>query len=57
MSASVQKSRFTAIGIHKRPANLTKKDFDAKIDALVDSLVALPVVQNNFLILNLVRAV
>ncbi|KAJ7860045.1 hypothetical protein B0H13DRAFT_1901217 [Mycena leptocephala] len=54
MSASVQKSRFTAIGIHRQPAKVTKKDFDAKINALVDSLVALPVVQKNFLTLNLI---
>jgi hypothetical protein len=57
MSASVQKNRFTFIGIHKVPSNLSKKDFDAKMDALVNLLVALPVVQKNFLTLNLVRAV
>jgi hypothetical protein len=57
MSASIQKTRFTAIGIHKAPANLPKKDFDAKMDALVNSLVALPVAQQTFLSFDLVRVV
>ncbi|KAF7342416.1 hypothetical protein MVEN_01830600 [Mycena venus] len=49
MSASVQKHSFTVIGIHKAPENLSKQEFDAKVGALCDSLVALPVARKNFL--------
>ncbi|KAF7349908.1 hypothetical protein MVEN_01291500 [Mycena venus] len=54
MSSSVQKNRFTAFGIHRAPANLSKREFDAKVATFCDSLVALPVVQKNFLSLNMV---
>ncbi|KAJ7776320.1 hypothetical protein B0H16DRAFT_1506346 [Mycena metata] len=49
MSASAPKDTFTTIGIHRVPSHLSKKDFDSKIEAWVDDLVKLPVVQKNAL--------
>ncbi|KAJ7019729.1 hypothetical protein C8F04DRAFT_1146897 [Mycena alexandri] len=49
MSASTQQDRLAVIWIQKAPPHLSKKEFDAKVDALVDSLVALPVARKNFL--------
>ncbi|KAJ6550273.1 hypothetical protein B0H19DRAFT_1265115 [Mycena capillaripes] len=47
MSASVQKNRFTAIGFHKVPAHLSKTEFEAKVDGLMDSLSRLSATQKN----------
>ncbi|KAJ7676999.1 hypothetical protein DFH06DRAFT_1169507 [Mycena polygramma] len=52
MPASHQKDRFTVIGIRTAPPGLSKKDFKAKTNAVMNSLVALPVVQQNFLSFN-----
>ncbi|KAF8188479.1 hypothetical protein K438DRAFT_1833619 [Mycena galopus ATCC 62051] len=46
---SVSKTYCTAFGIHPVPANITKEDFQAKCEALVESFLALPVAQKNFL--------
>jgi hypothetical protein len=46
---SVRKDYCTAFGIHPIPANIPKKDFEAKCEALVESFLALPVTQRNFL--------
>ncbi|KAJ7909741.1 hypothetical protein B0H13DRAFT_2330087 [Mycena leptocephala] len=46
---SVSKTYCTAFGIHPVPANTTLEDFQAKCEALVESFVALPVAQQNFL--------
>jgi hypothetical protein len=46
---SVRKDYCTAFGIHPIPANILKKDFEAKCEALVESFLALPVAQRNFL--------
>ncbi|KAJ7829857.1 hypothetical protein B0H14DRAFT_2808659 [Mycena olivaceomarginata] len=46
---SVSKTYCTAFGIHPVPANTTTEDFQAKCEALVESFLALPVAQQNFL--------
>lgn len=46
---SVSKDRAVIIGIWNRPPNLTKEAFETKITSLVDSALALPIVQRNYL--------
>ncbi|KAJ7752976.1 hypothetical protein B0H16DRAFT_1545535 [Mycena metata] len=46
---SVSKTYCTAFGIHPVPANTTLEDFQSKCEALVESFLALPVAQQNFL--------
>ncbi|KAJ7621687.1 hypothetical protein DFH06DRAFT_1305712 [Mycena polygramma] len=48
-SASASKSRFTAIALHPVPAHLSTKEFAAKIEALADARLALPVAQKTLL--------
>ncbi|KAJ6502799.1 hypothetical protein C8R47DRAFT_1106832 [Mycena vitilis] len=52
MPASHQKDRFTVIGIRTAPPGVLEKDFKEKMNVLMDSLVALPIVQRNFLSFN-----
>ncbi|KAJ7856896.1 hypothetical protein B0H13DRAFT_2357165 [Mycena leptocephala] len=49
MPPAVRKDRFHAFGIHKAPPGLSTKDFEAKLEALVDHLLALPLVQRSVL--------
>ncbi|KAJ7758767.1 hypothetical protein B0H14DRAFT_3511589 [Mycena olivaceomarginata] len=49
MPSSITKDRFTALWLHPVPANSLPKDFAAKIDALADAQLALPVAQANLL--------
>ncbi|KAJ6571100.1 hypothetical protein B0H19DRAFT_1129180 [Mycena capillaripes] len=53
-SGSVRKDRFSTIGIHKVPVGVSKKDFEAKVDALMDALSATPIAQKNFLTFKLI---
>jgi hypothetical protein len=46
---SVSKDRAVIIGIWNQPPNLTKEAFETKITSLVDSALALPIVQRNYL--------
>ncbi|KAJ7206262.1 hypothetical protein GGX14DRAFT_457460 [Mycena pura] len=46
---SVPTKHCTAFGIHPVPANMSKKDFEAKCEALVESFLALPVAHRNLL--------
>jgi hypothetical protein len=55
MPSSITKDRFTALWLHPVPANSLPKDFAAKIDALADAQLALPVAQANLLKYELVR--
>ncbi|KAJ7615223.1 hypothetical protein DFH06DRAFT_1145942 [Mycena polygramma] len=48
-SASASKSRFTAIALHPVPAHQSTKEFAARIEALADARVALPVAQKTLL--------
>ncbi|KAJ6544627.1 hypothetical protein DFH09DRAFT_1088491 [Mycena vulgaris] len=49
MAASTAKDRFTAIWKHLIPAHLSIQEFSAKMEAQVDSLLALPSAQKNLL--------
>ncbi|KAJ7758768.1 hypothetical protein B0H14DRAFT_2975524 [Mycena olivaceomarginata] len=49
MPSSATKDRFTALWLHPVPANSSPKDFAAKIDALGDMQLALPIAQANLL--------
>ncbi|KAJ7797822.1 hypothetical protein B0H13DRAFT_1933976 [Mycena leptocephala] len=49
MDASTAKDRFTVIWIHPIPAQLSIQEFSAKMEAQVDSLLALSSAQNNLL--------
>ncbi|KAJ7200410.1 hypothetical protein GGX14DRAFT_572171 [Mycena pura] len=50
MSSSVNKDhRCIGLGLHHAPVHLSKAEFEAKINALVDTCLALPVCQRNFL--------
>ncbi|KAJ7880433.1 hypothetical protein B0H13DRAFT_1891833 [Mycena leptocephala] len=49
MPPAVRKDYFHTFGIHKAQPCLSKKDFEAKLEALVDHLLALPLVQWNVL--------
>ncbi|KAF7333710.1 hypothetical protein MVEN_02327400 [Mycena venus] len=46
---SARDTHCTAFGIHPVPANLSKREFERKCEALVESLLATPVAQRNFL--------
>ncbi|KAF7337420.1 hypothetical protein MSAN_02268500 [Mycena sanguinolenta] len=48
MSASYSKDRDVGIGIWQAPPNLSKEAFENKLTAMVDKLVALPIVQENY---------
>jgi hypothetical protein len=52
-STTTERSCF--IGIHKAPPNLSREEFEAKAGAIVDAIVALPVVQKNLLKLEIVK--
>ncbi|KAF8209031.1 hypothetical protein K438DRAFT_1960762 [Mycena galopus ATCC 62051] len=54
MSASVQKDRFTVIGIHMVPAGMAKRELELKVEGLADPLVAFPTVQKNTLSLDVI---
>ncbi|KAJ6550234.1 hypothetical protein B0H19DRAFT_1265082 [Mycena capillaripes] len=45
MSASATKSRFTAFGIHLVPAHLSPTEFSARMEALADGHLALPIAE------------
>ncbi|KAJ7491367.1 hypothetical protein B0H11DRAFT_1911990 [Mycena galericulata] len=47
MPTSTRKDRCIGFSIHRAPANVSRKDFEAKAAVLVESLVALPVAQRN----------
>ncbi|KAJ7676825.1 hypothetical protein DFH06DRAFT_1169111 [Mycena polygramma] len=49
MSTSRTKDRFIAIGLHPVPEDLSINEFAAKMEALADAHLALPVAQRNFL--------
>ncbi|KAJ7883803.1 hypothetical protein B0H13DRAFT_2046304 [Mycena leptocephala] len=49
MSASYRTGRMTAMGIHDAPPNFSEEAFEAKWKTLVDSIMALPVAQRNFI--------
>jgi hypothetical protein len=49
MPSSATKDRFTALWLYPVPANSSPKNFAAKIDALADTQLALPVAQANLL--------
>ncbi|KAJ7734210.1 hypothetical protein B0H14DRAFT_2639465 [Mycena olivaceomarginata] len=49
MSASHRKDRVAALGIWKAPPNVSKEAFETKITSIVDSLLAIPVAQKNYL--------
>ncbi|KAF8142361.1 hypothetical protein K438DRAFT_1995050 [Mycena galopus ATCC 62051] len=52
MSASARKDRCSGLAIHYAPADISQQMFKAKVDALVDSFLALPVCQRKFLSFN-----
>ncbi|KAF7348640.1 hypothetical protein MVEN_01382100 [Mycena venus] len=47
MAPSARKDRFLVIGILKAPEGLSKKEFDTRVEALVDRIVAVPVAHQN----------
>ncbi|KAF7358484.1 hypothetical protein MVEN_00898900 [Mycena venus] len=49
MSGSIQKDRVSVMAIHTTPPHLTQKDFETKLEAFVDSLLAVPAAQKNIL--------
>lgn len=49
MSPSTRKDFCRAIGIHEAPSYLSQAEFEAKMKALADALLAVPIVQQNFL--------
>ncbi|KAJ7809706.1 hypothetical protein B0H14DRAFT_2607866 [Mycena olivaceomarginata] len=51
-STTTERSCF--IGIHKAPPDLSREEFEAKAGAIVDAIVALPVVQKNLLKLEII---
>lgn len=55
MSASYRTGRMTAMGIHDAPPNFSEEAFEAKCKTLVDSIMALPVAQRNFISFDAVR--
>ncbi|KAF7339195.1 hypothetical protein MVEN_01996800 [Mycena venus] len=54
MSASARKDRCSGLAIHYAPADISQQEFKAKVDTLVDSFLALPVCQKNFLNFNVI---
>ncbi|KAJ6562218.1 hypothetical protein B0H19DRAFT_1233922, partial [Mycena capillaripes] len=49
MPPSARKDRFYVIIIHKVPQHLSKKEFEDKVEAIVDAAVLVPLVQKNLL--------
>jgi hypothetical protein len=49
MSGSIRKDRVFVMAIHTTPPHLTKKDFETKVEAFIDSLLAVPVARKNIL--------
>jgi hypothetical protein len=49
MSASYRTGRMTAMGIHDAPPNYSEEPFEVKWKTLVDSIMALPIAQKNFI--------
>ncbi|KAJ7452277.1 hypothetical protein FB451DRAFT_1565981 [Mycena latifolia] len=49
MSSSARQDRFHAMIIHKIPPHLSKHEFEAKLEGLIDETLQLPLVQNNLL--------
>ncbi|KAJ7443648.1 hypothetical protein B0H11DRAFT_2090916 [Mycena galericulata] len=49
MAATARKDRFCATGVHKVPPHLSKKDFENKIEALMDDVLALDLVRRKAL--------
>ncbi|KAJ7795069.1 hypothetical protein B0H13DRAFT_2393189 [Mycena leptocephala] len=49
MSASNRKDRIVCAGVYKGPLNLSKEALRAKVEALIDSLLAVPIAQKNYL--------
>ncbi|KAJ7199764.1 hypothetical protein GGX14DRAFT_401057 [Mycena pura] len=54
MPASTRKDRCFGLAIDHAPAHLSREEFRANVEAMYDSLVALPVSQKNFLKLDLI---
>jgi hypothetical protein len=55
MPPAARKDRFHAFGIQSQSTSRSlSKDFEAKLDALTDHLLALPLVQRNVLKLEMV---
>ncbi|KAF7343159.1 hypothetical protein MVEN_01746700 [Mycena venus] len=48
MSASYQKDRVVCVGVYKTPPNLSKEELQVKAEALLDSLLAVPIAQKNY---------
>jgi hypothetical protein len=55
MSASNRKDRIVCAGVYKGPLNLSKEALRAKVEALIDSLLAVPIAQKNYLNWEIVR--
>ncbi|KAJ7121556.1 hypothetical protein C8R44DRAFT_876945 [Mycena epipterygia] len=49
MSFSARKDLFHAMIIHKMPPHLSKHEFETKLEALIDEVLQLPLVQKNVL--------
>ncbi|KAF7342588.1 hypothetical protein MSAN_02015500 [Mycena sanguinolenta] len=54
ISSSAQNNMFHAWIIHKAPHHLSKADFEAKMEALVDRAALLPIVQKNLVKLEMI---
>jgi hypothetical protein len=52
---SARKDIVQIVGVHKVPSHLSKEEFEAKYETLVEEMVALPSMKNNFLKLEIVR--
>jgi hypothetical protein len=55
MASTLSKDRCLAIGIHRAPPHLSPKEFESRTEALVDSIIQLPIAQKNFLKFDIVR--
>jgi hypothetical protein len=55
MSASARKDHCFGLAMHPVPAYVSQQEFKAKVDALVDSLLVLPVCEQNFINFDVVR--
>ncbi|KAF7350264.1 hypothetical protein MVEN_01330200 [Mycena venus] len=49
MSHSAEKDRFIAIAIYRAPPQMSNQEFEATMKSFADTIVALPIVQNNLL--------
>ena len=47
MAPSAREDRFLVIGILKAPEGLSKKEFDTRVEALVDRILSVPVAHQN----------